>query len=66
MYEYVRHKLSKLSCSTPFDKQVEAIKNLYNDLEAKGFHHAEIYTMITQVIIEQIQVAEAELKKLKE
>lgn len=66
MYEYIKHKIKKLNSSVPLETQVSVIKSIYTDLEDRGFHHAEIYTMITQVILENIKEYERELKKLKE
>jgi uncharacterized protein (UPF0297 family) len=64
MIEYVRHRLSKIEKNSPDAERI--LRDIYNELESKGYSHYEVYIFINSIIFENIQKIAIDYLKNKE
>jgi len=60
--DYIKFRLSSASFKD-MDSKKDILNDIYKELESKGMHHSEIFTLINEVIIEKLLKLKQDLLK---
>ena len=63
MKNYIKYRIKQIELA-PLEVQKRTLENLYKELEERGYNHLEIYTMINEVLIENLKELNEKLKNL--
>ena len=63
MKNYIKYRIKQIELA-PLEVQKRTLENLYKELEERGYNHLEIYTMINEVIINNLKGLNNRLKNL--
>lgn len=64
MKDYIRFKLNKLT-GTNEEEKTSILEEIYKELLEKGYRYEQIYTMINEVVIENVMRAFDDYNKRK-
>ena len=63
MIEYIKFRLKQAELKS-IEEKIRILKDIYQELESKGYNHLEIYAMINEVIINNLRNLNKKLKNL--
>ena len=63
MIDYIKFRLKQAEFKSIREK-IKILKDIYKELEERGYNHLEIYEMINEVIINNLKGLSSKLKNL--